>query len=282
MGIFSQAKSWKFAAVIASYAEKQVEGSEYPWMWEIIATIAEEFNNEVNVFVVAIGLIVLIIVTYAFGKEQSDKHTDFFVEELKRKNEEIERLQEALKSTPSNQEKLLFSTQIEVLSNELIKVKETEKRLKENALEVEVVKVVTEILNEKGIDEALAYLENLDIQKLTEKNREYSKALLTQADLYELRNEHLKANKYYIKSIGFDRNFSNSLIYVDYLAQQNENIKVLKQLQIMELELVFSQDEKIIFLGSIANGYYKQNQFLEAEEAYNEALELYRALAQNN
>ncbi|CAA6807533.1 MAG: Unknown protein, partial [uncultured Sulfurovum sp.] len=41
-------------------------------------------------------------------------------------------------------------------------------------------------------------------------------------------------------------------------------------------------DEKIIFLGSIANGYYKQNQFLEAEEAYNEALELYRALAQNN
>jgi len=85
LGIFSQAKSWKLAAVIASYAEKQIEGSDYPLMWEFFSAVANEFNDEANWNVVMVGLVVLVIVTYAFGKESKIKSTNYFDKELEKK-----------------------------------------------------------------------------------------------------------------------------------------------------------------------------------------------------
>jgi len=297
LGIFSQAKSWKIAGILASYAEKQVKGSEYPWLWEILSAIASEFNDEANCSVVAVGLVVLLIVTYAFGKESSAKEqtevlekaidntktNNYFVQELTRKNEEIESLREKLNGI-SEDERLALSYEIERLTQEKEAWEEKAKVLQErlNESDIEIVKEVEEILNTQGIDEVLAYLESIDFDHHEEKNREYAKALLIQADLYNMKNEHQKAKEHYEKSIRFYRTFSNSLDFVNYLFQQNMHKEAIRELKIMKLELDLTENEKIMLLVSLGNSYAKQNRLKKSEEVYNEALGLYRALAQNN
>ena len=295
--ILSQVKSWQWAEMVASYAQKQVESSSCPFCWELLSALASELTDTARWELVGVGFILLIIVTYAFGKESSSKYqkevleqaidnsrqNNYFVNELNRKNEEIDTLKEKL-NRASEDERLKLSYEIEALIEEKQKWEEKAKVLEERLHEsdIEVVKKVNEILNRDGIDEALAYLESIDYESHEMQSREYSKSLLIQADLYNMKNEHQKAKEAYLKSIQFHRTFSNSLDYVNYLSQQNSNLEALKQLEIMELELELTKDERIIVLGSLANIYAKQNQLQEAEEAYNEALQLYRELAQNN
>jgi len=295
--ILTQVKSWKWAEVVASYAQKQVEGSACPFCWELLSALATELTDTARWELVGVGFLLLIIITYAFGKESNSKHqkevlekaidntktNNYFVQELTRKNEEIEHLREKLDGI-SEDERLALSYEIERLTKEKEAWEEKAKVLQErlNESDIEIVKEVEEILNTQGIDEALAYLESIDFDHHEKKNREYAKALLIQADLYNMKNEHQKAKEHYEKSIRFYRTFSNSLDYANYLSQQNNDIDALKELKIMELELELTENEKIILLGSLANRYAKQNQLEKAEEAYNEALGLYRALAQNN
>ena len=78
------------------------------------------------------------------------------------------------------------------------------------------VKNVEEILHNKGIDEALGYLENIDFKGDAEKNEENAKALLIQAGLYDIKNEHSKAEGSYRESIKFNRTFSNTLSFVKF------------------------------------------------------------------
>ena len=72
--ILSQAKSWKIAIVIASYSEKQIENSDYSFFWLIINSIATEFYDTANWELVFIGMGLLIIITYAFVKENDSKN----------------------------------------------------------------------------------------------------------------------------------------------------------------------------------------------------------------
>ena len=208
---------------------------------------------------------------------------NYFVTELKRKNQEIDGLKEQL-TQASEKERLKLSYEIEALITEKeqweAKAKTLQERLRES--DMEVVQKVREILDTQGIDEALVYLESIDFEQHEKQSKEYAKALVIQAELYDMNNKHQKAKETYQKSIKFHRTFSNSLNFVNYLSQQNSDVEALKELKIMELELELSENEKIILLGSLANRYAKQNELTKAEEAYNEALTLYRALAETN
>ncbi|CAA6811977.1 MAG: Unknown protein [uncultured Sulfurovum sp.] len=295
--IFSQSRSWQWAEALASYADKQ---TEYVTWWKIVSSIAIEFAEPVDWGLVGLGVFVLIVVTYAFGKESDLKsydsvlkevrdntlQNDYFVRELERKNSEIDSLSIKLKNSFSENERINLSYKMEKLVADIEdwkkKAKELQARLNEYSSEVEIVENIEEILSSKGINEALNYLESIDFTRDEVRNEENAKALLIQADLYNLRNEYMKAEETYKKSIKFNRTFSNSLDFVNYLSKQNNVKEALRQLNIMKLEVDFSENEKLIYLGSVANSHAKQNQLEEAEKAYLEALALYRALAKTN
>jgi len=295
--ILSQVKSWKWAEVVASYAQKQIEGSSCPFCWEVLSALATELTDTARWELVGVGFALLIIITYAFGKESNAKEhkevlekaidnttqNNYFVTELNRKNQEIDGLKEQLTQASEN-EQLKLSYEIEELIVEKeqweVKAKTLQERLSESNMEV--VEKVREILDNQGIDEALVYLESIDFDQHEKQSQEYAKALLIKADLYDMNNEHQKAKETYLKSIKFHRTFSNSLDFVNYLSRQNSDIEALKELKIMELELELSENEKIVILGSLANRYSKQNELTKAEWAYNEVLALRRALAETN
>ncbi len=211
--------------------------------------------------------------------------TSYLVKENERKNREINALKKKLENNPSVEASLALSAKIEKLLKEKDEFEEKykilEDRLKKYS-DIRIVSKVNELLDEEGIDEALKYMEGIDFQNDEKRNIENSKALLIQADLYILKNEYQKAKETYTKSIRFYRDFSNSLAYVHYLVKQNNNSEAFKQLKIMKLELHFTENEHIIYLGTLANLYSDDNRLKEAEAAYNEALTLRRALAKTN
>ena len=94
--ILSQARSWKVADVIASYAEKQVDSSSYPLFWEIVNAIAIEFYDTASWELVWLGIGVFLFVTYAFIKEKNleyQKEKNIFREKNSQKDRYILKLE---------------------------------------------------------------------------------------------------------------------------------------------------------------------------------------------
>ena len=112
--ILSQARSWRVADVIASYAERQVESSSHPLFWEIVNAIAIEFYDTASWELVWLGIGILLIITYAFIKEIDKKH-----------QEEIHRnVKEKLQKDSENK---LLQFKVEILERQL---KQNDKLLK--------------------------------------------------------------------------------------------------------------------------------------------------------
>ena len=201
-------------------------------------------NEEPNWVLVALGTSILLIVTYAFGKETNSKHhkevleeaidntkqNNYFVDELVRKNREIDELHKKLKNSISEEE-----------------------RLKEFSSEVEIVKETEKILHLKGIDEELSYLESIDFDKDIEK----AGVLISFAKEYKDTNRLKKAETSY-----------------------NEALKLIRGL-VKEKPISYNKFIATI-LSNLALLYNTDNRIEDAEEAYNETLNLYVNLVENN
>ena len=225
-----------------------------------------------------------------FFQDQTNEapiHIEYFIEELRRKNKEIDALREVLAESLSPNEKLSLSTQINQLQTEKTdyeqKTKALEKKLNAYSQDTEIVSKVSELLEADGFETALDYLQSIDFDAVMGKSVEYAKAALIQAELHVLNNQHAKADAAYLKSIALHRNFDNTLDYANYLFKQKEFPRSINQLTLLRFENTGLPNENLAtLLEALANANQQINEPKEAEKAYDEALEIYQNLAKQN
>ncbi len=295
--ILREAFAWKWSNQIELYAQNKMQkDSLWNYFWSLIELIFSSGSLEL----VGIGILILLIVTYAFGKESSSKHykevlekaidntkqNNYFINELQKKNNEIDELKEKLENSLPEQEKLILSQQINNLENERDKFEEKvqnlEKKLSEYSNEVEIISEVNKILDSKGISEALEYLENINFEKDIKRSIDNAKALLIKANLYNIQNEDEKANQAYQDSISFNRNFDNSFEYANYLLNQFRNNDAIKQLKILEFNNNMSKGEEGTFYNSLGMIYIQENNIKDAKDNFERSVEIYRLLIEDN
>ncbi len=230
-----------------------------------------------------------------FNSGQSPEVSEHLIKEAERKNQEIDALKAKLKIAISPQEKLELSAKINELEAGKASLKEKiqtlEYRLKAYSDNVAVVKEANKRYQEKGIDVALDYLESIDFDKALQKHQQSAldnaKALLIKADLYTIKNKHSQADHAYQQSIQFKRTFDNTTAYASYLSKQNNFPEAIKQYsqfkqQVKQQSLALSEPQQAQLNNNLANASARNNNNKKAETAYDEALKLYRSLADKN
>ncbi len=248
--------------------------SEYKWM----------------MFAAFIVLAIVMVVIFKKGtinKNANEKISDHLIEESKRKNKEIDVLKQQLANTFSSDERIHLSTKINLLQAELTSSEQEIKTLKEQlekySPDIEIVKKANDLLKQKGIDAALAYLESINFKRTLKASQQHAKALLIKAGFYSVKNQHTKADKAFLQSIQLHRSFDNTITYANYLFDQNQFPESIKQLLVLNLESeTLAEHEKAAVLLNLATAYQENNQLKEAEEAYDKALGIYRALWTEN
>jgi len=161
--ILSQAKSWHIAKFIANFSEKQVENDIHPVFWSIMHSLSLEFYDDTNWYLVILGILILIILTYAFVKENNSKPfvkdniSAFLLQKLSEKENTINRLKNTNKSLAKEHKK-----QINLLQKEIRDIKNIHSILKNNKLEENVLNEINKQLHTKSIGEVLFFLNNLE------------------------------------------------------------------------------------------------------------------------
>ena len=233
-------------------------------------------------------IVFAIVLFVVLKKELLNKNvSDHLIAESKRKNKGIDVLKEELASTFSTDERIHLSAKINQQQAELKtseqKIKTLKEQLETYSPDIKIIKTANNLLKQKGIDEALAYLESQNFKKTLKESQQHAKALLIKAGFYSVKNQHEKANKAFLQSIQLHRSFDNTSTYANYLYDQNEFIESIKQLSVLNIESeTLEEHEKASILGSLANAYQKNNEFKKAETAFDEALKIYRALWREN
>ncbi len=298
---FREEIAWKFGSKIEAYAHQQIQDVPLAAYEELFWDAAAFVFANGSVELMILGVVIFVILSFVKINESdnanettkaldnalaSHMQNDFFIDELKRRDSEIDRLKARLETGGSVEESLRLSQKITLLEDKKVvfelKIRDLEERLKAFRSEVVIIEKVEKILDSKGIDEALLYLESIDFDKARDKVIESAKAILIQADLYYMKDEYEKADEAYQRSIRFDRSFDNSLAYSNYLAKQNRHTDAIRQLQIVHLDLELKKEHKATSLNNLAVLYNDQNRLEDAENSYIEALAIRRALAEIN
>lgn len=177
----------------------------------------------------------------------------------------------------------LSSDEVYDLQKRLQALKEMKKR-KEDTLkwfgmvQTSLAKKAKKVYDAKGVDEALAILES---EKSQSEDAEYAKKNILHAKLYIEKNDYEKADAFYEKSITIDESYKNMYEYVLFLMQQNQTDKarvLLERLNAYDL----NQEQKANVLNRLGIDYRKLKRLDEAEECYEDALKLRKALAKEN
>ncbi len=198
-------------------------------------------------------------------------------------------LKAQLQKAPSPQKQLELYQKLEQAQNELqIKTQEIlklQETLKSIQPDEEIATRAKEIFETKGIEQAIEYLSGVEFDKQKDLADKYmqntAKALKVKAEFLVIQNRYDEAKEAYEKMTQYDRSFDALFEYAVFLQEQNyfqEAIKGYKNL----LDLELTQANRALTLNNLANLYSDQNQNQEALKAYQEALKLYRDLAQAN
>ena len=200
---------------------------------------------------------------------------------------DITRLEKELKNALSQEKYQELQKQLKLVKQELATKEDQINRLnitlKQSKYNVAIE--AKNILNAKGIDKALEFLDNQkikDVETIAIKAmKEASEAFLIKAQLLAIKDKYTQAYAQFEKSIQYDKNYNNMFAYAYLLQKQNKFKKAISQYE-ATLTLVTTNSQKAIILNNLANLYSNQNKNTQAEKAYSEALILYRSLAKQN
>ncbi len=111
--------------------------------------------------------------------------------------------------------------------------------------------------------------------------QEFAQKYKLQAQLLITKNRYDEAKEAYEQMTQYDRSFDALFQFALFLQKQNYFQKAIKGYENL-LDLKLSQEDRARTLNNLANLYKAQNQHKQALKAYQEALTLYRDLAQAN
>ena len=206
--------------------------------------------------------------------------------------EKIKELEYKLEHAKTLPERLELSSQLEKANLEKKKKDQQIKELQEviQNSTIKIVKEATEILNQEGIEKALKFLHIEKIENLksmTDKNmKELSQTYLFEANLLQLQNRYKETEEAFEEAVKYD-NSVEVLSKFAYFLQKQNNFQKSETLYNRILEIIKKNpDTNISDIAMIFNNsaglYSKQNRPKEAEDSYDEALKLKRALAKKN
>jgi len=189
-------------------------------------------------------------------------------------------MQQTTNISLSNAEKKRLEDEILTLKRELIALTVNDDGIKK-AQEI--------MLSDQSdkIDKALLYIEefntNKQIEKLKEQNHKQASILCYKATLYEQKREWSKAKKCYEDALRFENSYDANFEYAYFLQTKVPNDRRADTYYSVALEKSKNKSQKSMTLNNLANFYSKDSsKRKEAEDAYVEALQIYRALAKEN
>jgi len=209
---------------------------------------------------------------------------------------DIKRLEEQLKKSTSDEEKLKLSELLNRANEEKAKKDKEIAKLKEliDNAQYKIVKEAKVVFENEGIEKALEFLQNSKTkeqeQLLNANMKEWAEKYRLEAQLLVVQNQYHKAKEAYKKALNYDRNVETLFDYAYFLQTQNyfdEAIETYNGL-LLEQRALAKNNPKVYnakvatTLNNLAVLYKANNQMQKAEEAYSEALTLRRALAKSN
>ena len=236
------------------------------------------FISHINKWIVSLViflLLVIIAISFINSPEKNSLSNNNYTNIIQLQEEKIENLQKQLKRA-TGEEKEQLSIAIEQAYHELNQktkeLKELKNRLEQYGLEEDSIRKINNILETKGIDSALDYLNQIDTKSV---KNSISKKLLIKGDLYNLKNKYKEANQSYQESILFQKTFDNLKAYSNYLSKQNRYSESIEQLnKTNDLNLTIKQ--QAMRFNNLGILYSKQDNIEKSEEAYLKSLELFR------
>jgi len=189
-------------------------------------------------------------------------------------------MQQTTNISLSNAEKKRLEDEILTLKRELIALTVNDDGIKK-AQEI--------MLSDQSdkIDKALLSIEEFNtdkqIEKLKEQNHKQASILRYKATLYEQKREWSKAKKCYEDALGFENSYDANFEYAYFLQTRVPNDRRADIYYGVALEKSKNKSQKSMTLNNLAAFYADDSsKRKEAEEAYVEALQIYRALAKEN
>jgi tetratricopeptide (TPR) repeat protein len=142
------------------------------------------------------------------------------------------------------------------------------------------------LVKREELDKAVKVLDDKKIEsearKAREKLQDSANAFILKARIFTSKLKFDEAETYFRKAVNLDRgNFYSAYSFAGFLYNQNR-FKESFPLYQRALTLANTDDKKCLTLNSLGNLYSSTTRFLEAEAAYNKALEHYRVLAEKN
>ncbi len=216
----------------------------------------------------------------------------FFDDFLKKYQDEVElakKRSENMSKSPLSSEdnKNQMRTQLNFKQQQLDRMKKELVELQRFFIKSQLkdVKKVATILNTKGIEEALKFINSLkiiDIKKNPQTIKlEASEISLLKAKLYILNNNPKLAKKAYKESIEYYENIDGLFQFANFLYKQKDFTEAKKYFD-QVLKKLKKPEQRVIVLNNMAILFNAQNQTKDAQKAYNEALVIRADLAKKD
>jgi len=201
----------------------------------------------------------------------------------------ISDLKAKLEKAPSSDEQLELYRLLNIAKKELAKktqeIQTLQQTIKTYQPNDTILIKMKQILDTKGTTEAINYLQGIEVQKEQERidksNQKLAKIFQTKAQLLIIENRYKEAKTAYAQMTHYDRSFDALFEYALFLQKQNYFEEAIQGYQNL-LDLKLSQADRASVLNNLALLYQSQNQNQEALQAYQEALKLRRELAKAN